>query len=150
MRGFLPIPKVEDVGTKLSYDASFKLRRLKLSAHLFNAAVPMQKVSQQMQNTINSTASSQKRINHLEPSVTLRAFRDKRGDASTCAHASLLFFAAEALFTTMLHANPNSQITCMTCENEALVRGVLQIPRVEDLKRKLWCEAAFQFQKLKM
>ena len=50
----------------------------------------------------------------------------------------------------MFRANPNIQITSMSCENEALVRGFLQIPRVEDVKRKLSCDASFQVQELKM
>ena len=52
VRGFLPMPRVEDVKTKLSCEASFKFQKLQMGSHVFNAAVPVHKVSQEMQNTI--------------------------------------------------------------------------------------------------
>ena len=74
VRCFLQIPKkirkVEDVKKTLSYEASMKLQELKLSEHVFKAAVPMHKVSEQTQNTI---AQHHQRKSHLKPSVTLRA-----------------------------------------------------------------------------
>ena len=36
------------------------------------------------------------------------------------------------------------------CANEAFVRCFLQIPTVEDVKFKLWCDASFKFINLKM
>ena len=63
----------------------------------------------------------------------------------------------EALFTrnfkrlqnTLFRANPNIKIASMIHANEAFVRGVLQIARVEDMKTKLSCEASFDFHELK-
>ena len=45
VQGFLRIPRVEDMKTRLSCEASFQFQELKHWTHLFNAAVPMQKVS---------------------------------------------------------------------------------------------------------
>ena len=85
----------------------------------------------------NSTASSKKRENHLEPSVPLRAhFEVEPSTPATVAYASLLFTAPEAPFTlknTMFRANPNIQSASMMCENEAFVRGFLQFPKLEDV-----------------
>ena len=36
------------------------------------------------------------------------------------------------------------------CENKAFVRGLLQIPTVQDMKTKLSCETSFKFQKVMM
>ena len=90
-------------------------------------------------------------------SSTARAIREhfqaKAIPPATVAHASLLFSAAEPPFTrknTMFRANPNIQIASTMCENEAFVRGFLQIPKVEDVKTKLSCDASFNFQELKM
>ena len=75
---------------------------------------------------------------------------------ATVAQASQLFSffsATEAPFTrknAMFRANPDIQIASMIHENEAFVRGILQIPRVEDMKTKLSCEASFKFQQLKI
>ena len=52
VRCFPHIRKVEDVKMKLSCEASVKFQELKVSKHVFNAALPMHEVSQQMQNTI--------------------------------------------------------------------------------------------------
>ena len=98
----------------------------------------------------NRTASSQKRKNH---SYTARAFRDTRGEGEDGVRESLLFSAAEAPFTRkdiMFRENPNIQITSMSCENDAFVRGFHPIPRVEDVKRKLSCDASLKFSELKM
>ena len=51
VRGVLPIPRVENTETKLSCEASFIFQELKIWTSVFNAAVPMQKVSQHMQST---------------------------------------------------------------------------------------------------
>ena len=104
--------------------------------HPLNAAVPMQKVSEQMQKHKN-TASSKKTENHVEPSVRLRAhFETRPTTPAPVAHASLLFTAPEAPFTrknTMFRANPNIQVASMMCENEAFVRCFLQFPELEDV-----------------
>ena len=59
LRCFLQIPGVDEVKTTLSCEASFKFQEW---THLFNAAVPMHKVSQHMQNTI---AQHQERIENV-------------------------------------------------------------------------------------
>ena len=89
-------------------------------------------------------------------SSTARAVRARfHGKATTpapVAHASQLFSATEPPFTrknTMFRANPNIQIAPMIRENEAFVRGFLQIPRVEAVKTNLSCEASLKFQKFK-
>ena len=46
----------------------------------------------------------------------------------------------------MFRANPNIQIVPMIPQ----VRGILQLPKVEDVKTKLSCEASFKFPQLKM
>ena len=65
--------KVEDVKMKLSCEASVKCQELKLSERVFNTAVPVQKVSQQMQNTIAHHSMIKEKQSHLQLSVTLRA-----------------------------------------------------------------------------
>ena len=81
--------------------------------HRFDAAVPMHKVSQHMQNTI-AQHQQRREKSHLEPSVPLRAQIEQestaRGIAATVAQASLFFSATDAPFTrknTMFCANPN-------------------------------------------
>ena len=120
----------------------------------------------------NSTASSKNRENHVEPSVSLRAhFELEPATPATVAHASLLFTAPEAPFTRKKHnvssksshsndihdvqkcsyrAMLPSHSKTWRCENDAFVRGICHIPRVEDTKAKLSCDASFKFQQLKM
>ena len=50
----------------------------------------------------------------------------------------------------MFRANPNIQMTSMMSKNEAFVRCFRQIPRVEDVKMTLSCEASVKFQDLKI
>ena len=52
VRGLLQIPPVEEMKTKLSCEAAFKVQQVQKWTHLFNGAVPMHKVSHHMQNTI--------------------------------------------------------------------------------------------------
>ena len=77
---FRQIPRVQDVKTKLSCDASFKFetwkmwkrscrarlsfkfQELKMRPHVFDAAVPMKKVFQHMQNTIAKHNQRKKKI----------------------------------------------------------------------------------------
>ena len=97
-------------------------------------------------------------------SSTARAVREhfhaKATTPETVAQASQLFSAAEAPFTrknTMFRWNPNIPIhdslrrifrarlpsnSKSWCENEAFVRGFLQISRVEEVKTTLSCEAS--------
>ena len=80
------------------------------------------------------------------------AQRHQRSE-KVAVQASLLVSAAEAPFirkTTMFRANPTTQIAPMIRENEAFVRGLLQLPKVEGVKTKLSCDASVKFQKLKM
>ena len=100
----------------------------------------MHKVSLHMQSTNNSTASSKKRRNHLEPSVPLRAQSEldstKAITPENVAHSSQLFSAVEAPFTrknTMFRANP-----------------IAVTPYPWFVKMKIWCKASFKFQVLKM
>ena len=46
---------------------------------------------------------------------------------------------------TIYRAKPSIQIASMIYENDAVVRGVLQIPLVEEMKTKLSCEASSKF-----
>ena len=135
MRGFLQISKVEDVTTCLRRSSS---NGESVSRHAKH----------------NSTASSTKRENHVEPSVPLRAQSEvESATPKTVAHASLLFTAPKAPFSrknTRFRANPNIQMTSMMYKNGAFVRCFLQIPRVEDVKTKLSCEASLKFQEVKM
>ena len=105
---FLQIPQVEDVKTKLSCDASFKLKKLKIKSEAFvqcflqisrvedvstclRAAVPMHKVSQHVKH--NSTALSRKRESHVEPSVPVRGhFEVDPTMPETVAHTRTYFF----------------------------------------------------------
>ena len=50
----------------------------------------------------------------------------------------------------MFRATSNIQIASMMCENEAFVRCILQIPRVEDVKKTLSCKASVKFQELSL
>ena len=63
----------------------------------------------------------------------------------TVAQASQLFPATEAPFTgknAMFRANLNIQIASLIRENEAFVRGILPIPRVEALNASLQCSSS--------
>ena len=77
VRCFRQIRNVEDVKTKLSCETSFKIQKLKMWAHVFNAAVPMHKVFHHMQNTI---AQHHQR---WTISSTAGAFPGRAGDART-------------------------------------------------------------------
>ena len=105
--GFLQIPKVEDVKTKLSYEASFKFQQLKMRTHVFNAALPLDKVSPHMQNTIAQHHQWKKRKSHLEHPGTISStahtvrnrFDFKAAVPATVVQASLLFSSPDTLFT---------------------------------------------------
>ena len=78
VRGFLQLSKLEDVTTCLRRNSS---NRESVSRHAKH----------------NSTASSTKRKNHVEPSVPLRAQSEVQPTTpKTVAHASLLFTAPKA------------------------------------------------------
>ena len=131
--------KGEDVKMKLSCKASVKCQELKLSERVFNTAVPVHKVSQQMQNTIaqhdQRKTKSPSTVSHTARAIRGR-FYAKAMTPETVAQASLLFSAAEAPFTrknTMFRAIPNTQIASMRYKNEAFVQGFLRIPRPAQL-----------------
>ena len=151
VRGVLRIPRVEEMKTKLSCEASFKFQEVKKWTHLFNAAVPMHKVSQHMQNTIAQHHQRREKVTWNHQFHCAQCEYGKTITPETVAQASQLFSATELPFTrknTMFRANPNIQIASLIHENEAFVRGVLQIPRVEYVQTKLSCEASFEFQEL--
>ena len=122
VRGFLQIPRVEEMKTKLSCEASFKFQEVKKWPHLFSAAVPMHRVSQHMQNTI---AQHHQRREKVTWNHQLHCARKTSGNESlqattpkTVARASQLFSATEPPFTrknTMFRANPNIQIASRHC-----------------------------------
>ena len=115
VRGSLQISKVEDVTTCLRRSSS---NGESVSRHAKH----------------NSTASSTKRENHVEPSVPLRAhFEIRPATPETVAHTSLLFTAPTAPFTrknTRFRANPNIQMTSMMCKKKAFwfCDSVQQVP----------------------
>ena len=115
----------------------------------------MHKVSQHMQNTITQHHQRREKVtwNHqLHCARSSGTFHGKAATPKTVARTNQLFSATEPPFTqknTMFRANPNFQIASMIHENEAFVRGILQIPTVEEVKTKLSCEASFEFQQLK-
>ena len=104
-----------------------------------------------------STASSNKR-KVLEPSVSLRVqselnFTLQRRRVRPRARARLFFTAAEARLTgknNIFFAIFNIQVASMICENETFLRGVRQIPKIEDVKTKLSCDASLELQELKV
>ena len=124
VRGFLEIPKVEDVKTKLSCDASFEFHDLKIWAIVFDAAVPLHKVSQHMQNTI---AQHHQKI--------LGRFHAKAITPETVEHASRLFSAAEAPVARKIQCF----VQILTFKSHPWF-----------VKTKLLCEASFKFQELKI
>ena len=152
VRGFRPIWRIEDVKTKLSCDASFKFQELKMWAHVFDAAVPMHKVSQHMQNTIAQHHQGKK--SHLEPSVPLRSHfevdpplkwslpQPPRTRAYYLSPQRKLRLPEQ---NTSFRANPNIQMISMMYKNEAFVRCIRQIRKVEDMTTKLLCEASVKF-----
>ena len=108
----------------------------------------------------NSTASSKKRKGHLEPSVPLRAqfeqdFTAKRRRPHPSRKRANFSPQRKLCLpekNTMFRAIPNIQIASMIRENEAFVRGILQIlqlARVEEVKTTLSCEASFKLYDLK-
>ena len=131
------------------------LRGQELNASLQCSSTNAQSVSTHAKH--NGTASSKKRKSHLEPSVPLRAqfeqdFRAKRRRPKPSrkrAKSSPQRKVRLPPKNTMFCANPNIQIASMIHENKAFVRGILQIPRVEEMKTKLSCEASFKFQEAK-
>ena len=139
MRGFLQIPTLEDVNTCLEHKGS--------NAKSFSTDAKH-----------TSTASSKKRKSHLEPSLPLRAQfenistlkRRRPKPSRTRSYFSPQQTPRLPEKNAMFPANPNIQIASMMCDNEAFVRCFLQIPKAEDVKTKLSCEASVKFQKLKM
>ena len=101
----------------------------------------------------NSTASSKKRKSLLESSVPVHAQTEQESNAKRRrpkpprkrANFSPQRNPRLPEKNTMFRANPNIKIASMIHENEAFVRGLLQIPRVEALKTRLSCKASFKF-----
>ena len=103
VRCFLPIRIVQDVKTKLSCEAFLQMSKLEdVTTSLRRSSSNAESVSTYTKH--NSTASSKKRENHLEPSVPLRAhFETRPATPAPVAHACLLFTAPEAPFTRKKH-----------------------------------------------
>ena len=115
----------------------------------------MHKVSQHMQNKIAQHQQRREQItwNHkFHCARNSSTFARLEGDAcnprATAAQPNQLFSAKNLPITrknTMFRANLDIQIAPTLHENEAFVRGCLQIPRVECVKQKLSCEVPFKF-----
>ena len=164
VRGFLQNPRFDDVKTKLSREADwFALGRSPtITSHQLYMIGGSKHGSREFQrsrserissmhqfqctkcfNTCqkkNSTASSKKRKSHLEPSVPLRAQNEQESNPKRRRlrpSRARTNFSPQPPFirkNIMFRSNPNSQIASMIHENEAFVRGVLRIPRVEEMK----------------
>ena len=139
MRGFLPLSRIDDVSTCLPRSNP---NAQSVSAHAKHS----------------STASSKERKNHLEPSVAWRAQPEVDSPLKRLRphppHKRAYFSPQPKLRfpekNTMVRPNPNIQIESMMYENEAFVRGFLAIPKVEDVKTNLSCEASLRLQELKV
>ena len=138
MRSFLQLPRGQEVTASLQCRSS---NAQSISTHAKH----------------NSTASSKKRKSHLKLTISYiaravrehftakrRRLRPSRARANFSPQRNLRLPEKNIMF----RANPNIQIAPMTHENEAFVRGFLQIPKVEEVKTKLSCEASFEFQEL--
>ena len=137
MRGFLQLPRGQEVTASLQCSSS---NAQSISTHAKH----------------NSTASSKKRKSHLKPSVTLRAqfenilrqkrrrLRPSRARANFSPQRNLRLPEKTQCFVQILTFKSHPMIH----ENEAFVRGFLQIPKVEGMKTKLSCETSFEFQEL--
>ena len=147
---------------KLSCKASFKVQQVQKWTHLFNAAVPMHKHCARSSTTFHGIATTPKtvaRANQLF-SATEGPFTRKKQNVS---RKNLTFkshpwfmktklscegsfkFQELKIWKRRFRARPPSNFKSWRFENDAFVRGLLQISRVEDLKTKLSCEASFKF-----
>ena len=139
VRGFLQIPKVKDVKTKLSCEASFEFQEVKKWPHLFSAAVPMHRVSQHMQNTIAQHHQRREKVtwNHqLHCARSSGTFYGKATTPETVARASQRFSATEPWFS--LPEKTQCFVQILTFKSHPWF-----------MKTKLSCEASFKFQKWK-
>ena len=151
VRGFLRIPTVEEVKTKLSCDASFKFQEFKKWTHLFNAAVRMHRVSQHMQYTIAQHHQRREKVtwNHqfhcaaqFENISTLRRRRPKPSrkqanfspqrklhlpEKTPCFVEILTFKSHPGFVKTKLSCEVSFEFKSWRCENEAFVRCFLQV-----------------------
>ena len=125
---------VEDVKTKLSCEAFLQMSKLEDVKHVFDAAVPMQKVFLHMQNTIAQHHQRKEKItlNHQFHCARISRHARRRPHPSrTRAYFSPHPKLRLPEKNTMFRANPNIQMTSMMYKNEAFVRCFRQIRRLK-------------------
>ena len=136
VRCLLQIWKVEDVQTKLSCDVSFKFEKWKIWKQSFRAMFP-------------SNLKSWRYENEACVRCLLQIWTVE--DVKTQLSCDVSFkFENLKMWKRSFCAMTPSNLKCWRYENEAFVRCILQIPKVEDVKSKLWCDASFKFEKWKM
>ena len=135
VRCFLQIPRIEDVKTQLSCAASFKFQKLKMWPHVFDAAVPMQKVFQHMQNTITQHHQRIEKItlNHQFHCARISRYARRRPQPSR----------------TRAYFSPHPKLRLAE-----KTQGFVQILTFKwhrwCIKTELLCDASVKFQELKL
>ena len=114
--------------------------------------IPLRSADTELQNTIAQHHQRREKVtwNHqFHCARSSRTFHAKKRRRLRPSRAQTNFSPQRNLRLaekdTMFRANPNIQIASVIHENEAFVRGFLQNPRVEDVKKKLSCETSFKF-----
>ena len=154
VRGVLPIPRVEDVKPKLWCKTSFQFQELKMWNRSFGARRPSNSKSWRGESeALVRGVLPIPRVEEVKAKLWCEAsyqFRElKMWNRSFWCEASFQFQELK-MWNRSFGARRPSNSKSWRCETEALVRGVLPIPRVEEVKAKLWCKTSFQFQELKM
>ena len=165
VRGFLQLPRSEEMKTKLSCEASFKFQELKKSKQRFQARLLSNSTSCRYENEafargflqistvedMKTTISCEASFNFQKWKMWKRSFRARLLEEMKTKLSCDASFKFQELkrwkrrFRARLPSTPKK----LGDENETFVRCFLQIPRVEEMKTKLSCEASFKFQELK-
>ena len=170
VRGFFQLPRVEEMKTTISCEAYFKFQELKRWKRSSHARLPSNSKSWRDE----SEASCEASFKFQELKRWKRSFRARlpsnckswRGESEAFVRGFLQTPRVEEMKTTLsceasfkfqklkrwkrqFRARLPSTSKSWRDDNEAFVRGFLQIPRVEEMKTKLSWEASFKFQKLK-
>ena len=158
--------KVKEVKTKLSCEASFKFQKFKKWTHLTNAAVPINKVLQRMQNTkaqhhqgrekvtwnhqFHCARNSSKILRQTNDARNRRAseptflrnrssvYPEKRNVSCKSQHSNRTDASWKRSFRARLPSNSKN----WKVENEAFVRGFLQIPKVQEVNASHQCSSS--------
>ena len=133
VRGLPQNLKVEDVKTKLWCETSLKIWKLKMWKRSFGARPPSKSESWRCEN--------EALVRDLPQNLKVEDVKTK-----LWCETSLKIWKLK-MWKRSFGARPPSKSESWRCENEALVRGLPQNLKVEDVKTKLWCETSLKIWK---